>query len=288
MSPHRPARFALLALVVPLLLGAGPCRPAESNDLTAAEAGEALDEVAVSTQALTLTSGSVEITTDFTLGQGLEAAAAEIRDFVESQLPCAAVTVAGATLAIEYGANPGSCTYRGQTYRGTHRVTLVSVEPGAVVVDHAWDDFRNQTLTVTGTARVTWTAGDALQRTVAHDLQWTRLADGRGWTGTGERTQTPLAGGLAEGIREDGDRSWTNDRGLWLLDIAGVEARWEDPVPQAGTYTLTTPAGKLLTVAFEREDADTIAVVVAGGARSFTFRVSRAGTVTEPEAGQAG
>jgi len=61
LSKHiRPAVLAFLAT------GVGPCQP---ERLTSAEAREALDEAALSNQALSLISGTVEITTNFTIGQ---------------------------------------------------------------------------------------------------------------------------------------------------------------------------------------------------------------------------
>ena len=57
----------------------------------------------------------------------LEEAAAELGQFVESQLPCAEVTLAQNTLSITYGALEGNCTYQGHTYSGTHAITVSSM-----------------------------------------------------------------------------------------------------------------------------------------------------------------
>jgi hypothetical protein len=60
-----------------------------------------------------------------------------------------------------------------------------------------------------------------------------------------------------------------------------MEIRWSDPVPQAGTYVLSTPFnGKVLTMSFARVDQDTIAVTVTTGRITFHFNVNKAGTVT--------
>ena len=60
-------------------------------------------------------------------------AGAELADFYASQLPCAEVTITGATLTVEYGAN-GVCTHRGQRYTGTHTVTVSRNDESDVVV----------------------------------------------------------------------------------------------------------------------------------------------------------
>ena len=75
---------------------------------------------------------------------------------------------------------------------------------------------------------------------------------------------------------------WSSDTGDWTLGIDGVQMRWVDPVPQAGTYELTTPfEGKTATFTFDRLDEDTIQVTVESGPNSFSFNVNKAGTVTE-------
>ncbi len=241
--------------------------------LTRAEASEALEEAEVAAQASALMSSSVEISTHFTIGMAAEDAAAELRSFVESQLPCAAITLEGATLSIEYGANAGTCVYRGQTYGGVHQISVMRNEMSDVVVSHRWEDFHNGVVTVSGTAMVTWSLADP-SRHVVHELTWTRLADGRAGTGSGDRVQRPLEEGLLSGFSEDGQRSWEGESGTWTLDIDNVEMRWIDAVPQAGSYTLTTPALKVLSLGFVRESATTITVTVSNGAREFTFDVT--------------
>lgn len=240
--------------------------------LTRAEAAEALEEAEVASQAQALTSSSVEISTHFTIGMAAEDAAMELRSFVETQLPCAVITVENATLNIEYGANPGSCVYQGQTYAGVHQISVMRNEMDDVVVSHRWEDFRNQTVSVTGTAMVTWSLADP-SRHVVHEMTWTRLSDGRMGTGSGDRIQRPLEGNILTGFSVDGTRSWEGESGTWTLDIDNVEARWVDAVPQAGVYTLTTPALKVLSLGFERVGATTIQVIITNGARSYDFEV---------------
>ncbi len=240
--------------------------------LTRAEAAAALEESSLSAEATSLMGGSVEITTSFTIGGAVEAAAGEIRTFIETQLPCAEVTLSGATLTVEYGANPGSCTYRGQTYGGTHQITVMSNEMDDVVVTHTWTDLHDDAISVSGSAMVTWSFDDQTRR-VAHTLTWTRLSDRRQGTGTGDRLQRPLEEGLLTGFTESGERTWTGESGVWTLDIDGVEMRWIDPCPEAGTYTLDTPFRKTVTLAFRRATSTSIEVVLTSGAQSFDFTV---------------
>ena len=63
-----------------------------------------------------------------------------------------------------------------------------------------------------------------------------------------------------------------------LLD--GSEMRWTDPVPQAGSWTLTTPEDKVISLEFERIDGTTIGVTASGGDRSIELKVSALGIVT--------
>ncbi len=256
------------------------CLPAGCNpELSLQEVQQALEESAQAEQALTFADGVVEINTHFTIGQAVEAAAEELRAFIQSQLPCAEVTRAGARLTVVYGALPGSCTYHGQTFSGSHSVEVVSASPGNLVVHHAWDQLQNQRLSLSGTADVTWSAAEGSRR-VEHQLSWTHLEAGHQVTGSGDRTMTALPGGIAEGIAVEGGRRWESPRGQWDLDIDGVQVRWVDPVPQAGSYALETPSGGSLGMAFSRVDADTIRVEVSTGRRSYTFLVNRLGGIS--------
>ena len=273
-------RKLIALLTVTFLLLNISCKP-EDEALTAAEARQALEESSLSSQAATLINGTVEISTNFTIGQAVEQAAQELRDFITSQLPCAEITLANATLTIEYGVNGGNCTWHGQTYSGSHSVTINRNDDGDVLVSHAWDELSNQVMSVTGTAKVTWSFAEG-SRNVTHELTWTRLFDGRQGVGSGNRTHTLLPGGIVEGIEINGSRNWEGKAGQWDLDIDGVEVRWIDPVPQAGSYSLLTPFdGKDLTLTFERVDEDTIEVTVSSGSADYSFLVSKLGLIEE-------
>ena len=270
----RRAMAAMIAFsVIQLVPG---CKRTKDDGLTYGQARAALDEAELATEAATLVDGTIEISTSFTIGQAVEAAAQQIRDFVASQLPCAGITLSGGTLSIEYGKNPGNCTFKGNTYSGKHSITVSRNNQSDVVVDHTWTEVSNGKLSVSGTAHVTWSLS-AKSRRVEHTLNWTRLSDGKTLTGSGDRTQTVLEGGLAEGLRIDGTREWKGSAGTWDLAIDGVELRWVDPVPQAGSYVLRTPEDKSLTLSFERVNETKIRVTVESGEKRFQFDVTTLG-----------
>jgi hypothetical protein len=277
---NRPVIGLGLLAALSLSLTACPKDKADGDDnqqvMTQSEALEAVDEASVSAQASDLTAASVEISTNFTIGGAVERAAEELRTFVGSQLPCAEITLTGATLHVTYGKKPGNCLYRGHTFFGETELTVARNDDGDVEVDHTWTDFSNGKLKVSGTAKVTWSLANK-SRHVVHQLTWTRLSDGKTGVGTGDRTQTALNGDVKVGIREDGNRSWEGQRGRWDLSIQGVEMRWADPVPQAGSFVLATPKDKSVTLSFARVDADTIRVTLTGGRGSFSFNVNSLG-----------
>jgi hypothetical protein len=237
-----------------------------------------LEQASDAGQAEGLTSAGVEISTNFTIGEAVKDGAAELKAFIGSQLPCADITVEDATLTVVYGAKDGACSYRGHTFSGTQSISLERNDDAQVLVHHEWTDFSNGVVSLDGTADVTWNLTDKTRR-VQHESHWTNLKSGRTGTGSGDRVQSLLAGGIAEGIQVDGSRSWDGERGHWDLAIDGVQLRWTDPVPQAGSYTLKTPFDKSVSMAFERVDDDTIKVIVTGPRREFSFDVSKLGEI---------
>jgi hypothetical protein len=276
----RPTAFGTLAIATAFTAFLTGC-PREKADgpMTQAEAREALEESSVESQAAALTTNTVEISTNFTIGKAAGEAAAELKTFIESQLPCAGITLANATLTVTYGAKPGNCTYRGHTFSGQH-IVKVQKNEDEIVVDHEWKELSNGKVKVSGTAHVTWDFGDKT-RQVQHNLTWTRISDNRTGRGTGDILQRTLEGGLAEGIQVDGSRSWTGQNGRWDLAIEGVQMRWVDPVPQAGTYRLASPKGRSLALSFNRIDEDTIEVTIRNDKREFKFNVSSIGAIAD-------
>ncbi len=272
-------RLLTAVLVLPLIVLTG-CPKDQEDTLTLGEATSALEEASLAGQAEGLTSASVELSTNFTIGQAVREGAAELGAFIESQLACAEVTLTEGTLSVEYGAKPGTCTYRGHSFAGTHVIAIERNEDAAVVVQHTWTEFTNGVVTLNGTAQVTWNFQDQTRR-VEHESHWTHNQSGRAGTGTGDRLQSLLPGGLQEGIQVDGARSWEGERGRWDLGIDAVQMRWTDPVPQAGSYSLKTPFGKSVSMAFDRVDDDSIRVTVSGSRREFAFTVSKLGAVAQ-------
>lgn len=270
---------AAASVAIPAFLTGCPDKGDPASEMSLSEAGQALDEAGSEAQASSAVNATIEISTNFTIGQAVEKAAAELKSFVESQLPCADIQLQNATLSITYGAKPGNCIYKGQSYSGKHTITVSKDEQGDVVVEHVWDNLKNQVVSVSGKATVTWNFQDP-SRHVVHDLKWTRLFDGKTGEGTVDEIQKPLSGGVVEGISVDGDRTWTAKTGKWDLAINNVEVRWIDPIPQAGSYELTAPGGKKATLSFSRIDASTIEADLVTGKKTYKFIVDKTGKVT--------
>lgn len=256
-----------------LAIGATACLP--EGEATAAQMRQAMEEIVLTGEAQGLEDGVVEITTSFTLGDGLDSILAEVRAFAESQVPCSQVEMPEpGVLVIDFGDLNDGCTYRGKTYAGVATVSW-EVTDDAVIVEHRYAGITNGHVTLDGDATVTW---QDRSRRVETDLSF--VGDDETLEVSSDRTQTPL-GGWGDGIEVVGTRDWTSARGTWALDIDEVEMRAVDPVPQAGAYSLTTPDEHVLGLAFERVDEDTIAVSMTGGRRDHAFHVTSAGHITE-------
>jgi hypothetical protein len=273
------ASVRLVSCAVALVLVGCP-RDKNEGALTLAEASQALEESTIESQAQALTSDTIEISTNVTIGEAARDAAAELREFIETELPCAQLTLENATLTVDYGVEGDACLYHGHKITGQSRVSVAKNDQDDVVVEHTWTDLSNGLVEVDGHATVTYSLDDP-SRHVVHELTITRLRDGLELESQGDRTQRPLEGGILEGFQVDGTRAWSSRRGDWSLAIDDVEMRWVDPVPQAGTYKLVTPENKELKLAFERKDEDTITVTLAGPKREFVFDVSQTGTAKQ-------
>ncbi|MEZ4265970.1 MAG: hypothetical protein R3F39_06295 [Myxococcota bacterium] len=269
--PNWTGAASWLLAVVTLTAG---CEP-----LTQQEARIAVEEVKLATEAGELVGATVELSTDFTIGEGIERAAQTLAEFAKSQVPCSEITVAPGRVTVNFGSLGDFCTFQGRTYAGEIQWTVESATPGLIVVKHQWTGFRNERAQVDGTATVTWDLG-AATRHVVYDAAWT--VDGREFTGDGELTQSLLepASGIAAGIRIDGARGWTSATGRWDLAIQSVGVRWRDPVPESGRYVLTTPQDKTLTLSFFRVDENTIEATAKNAGRTYTFIVHRLGFIT--------
>jgi hypothetical protein len=275
MFQHAHKLGLFVSFVPVVLLG---CK---QDALTHQEAVDAMTESSVESQASALTSAPIEISTNFTLGSAVEAAATQLHDFLVAELPCAKVTVSGATVTTDWGAAGSGCTYKGLTYSGESSVTIMRTDSSDIEVDHNWTNFSNGVVEVSGNAQVTWSSA-SFSRHVVHQLTWTRLSDNRTGTGTGDRTQTLIdpSQGLLGGFRVDGNRHWTGESGTWDLAITGVEIRLQDPVPQAGTYQLTTPSDKVVSLSFARQTPDVIQVTLTAPKTTFSFDVHETGAIS--------
>lgn len=263
--------LASLALA-PALLALAACdqAPASREELR-----EAVVEVADLGEGLGTQDDIIELTTSFTLGQGVQTAAEEIRDFVHSQVPCSTVTVEPGRVSIDFGELGDACVYRGRTYAG---VVTVDVElPGdGAHVTHTYEGFTGGRVTMDGTADVTWNDGE---RHIVGD--WTFTSDERTVEVDSDRTQIFRRCDDVDAVcvSVTGDRHWTSPRGEWDMTIEDVEARSIDPVPEAGIYTVVNPEGREIGMSFSRVDDDTIQVDITGGRRDITFQVTAAGQV---------
>ncbi len=260
------------------VLAAAACN---QDALTHQEAVDSVTEASLDNQASNVTATPFELSTNFTVGSAVEQAAADLRAFLAAELPCAAVTVQGATVTTQWGASGASCTYNGLKYSGTSSVTVMRTDAATLEVDHTFTNLSNGVVEVSGTADVTWSAA-SVSRHIVHQLTWTRLSDGRSGTGTGDRTQTLIdpAQGILGGIRIDGNRTWTGTSGKWNLAIIGVEVRLQDPVPQAGSYELTTPSDKNVTLSFARQSPSVIEVTLTGPRATYSLDVQETGTIS--------
>jgi hypothetical protein len=269
MTP-KTMNFAL-ALSLLALLPTAACL--EQEGFTRDEAKAALDEATLESQAFALTYDVVEISTNFTMGAAIESAAEELRDWAASQLPCAELTLAGNALTIDFGALGDACVYKGRTYAGIVVIEVTKTSPEETVVTHSWAGFTDGEFTLDGGADVTWSSA-SMSRHVVYDANWTHGGVTRDSNGDVTQTLIDEDLGLAGGIVINGLRAWTGPSGHWGLGIEDIEARGQDPVPQAGRYVLTSPEGKIMQIFFERVSDVTIEVTVKDAKREYTFEVT--------------
>jgi len=279
-------RLALTLAPLPsLLLATALLAPATGCErgMSYAEFREALDEVVLQGEGQAMANDIVEISTSFTIGQGLAEIRDELRAFAESQIPCSTVTLDGDDgLSIDFGELGDACSYNGHTYAGVVSIRL-ELAGDDVIVHHGYAALRNELVQLDGEVDVTWGGG---ARRVVSDLSFvgeTSQGETRELEVQGDRTMTLIDPqlGLAGGVEIEGWRDWQGARGDWHLDIEAVEVRGQDPVPQSGQYVLSNPEDKLVTLSFERLDADTITVTLTSARRERVFEVSSTGEVDE-------
>lgn len=273
----RPHHLLGLTAVIALSSGCG-------ETMTNAEVLEALQESGDSSRGEAAGTEPIEISTSFTIGQAVEAAAEELAAFWESQRPCTTVTWSGAEVTIDYGDLDDSCEFNGNTYGGVAVVAVEDAAVGSIEVSHTWEALNNGDVEVNGGALVTWDGVDQT-RHVTTEHTWTDLEDGREVDVTGDHMWGHVDDelGLLGGLTLDGTRDWVSDTGEWNAEISDMELRLQDPVAQAGTLVVTNPDGKELTMLHERQDEETIRVTITSGVREWVFDINRLGIPQEVE-----
>ncbi len=275
-------RTVYLALT---LVACEPPAPAPMHDW---EQLEALTQAARVQQAEAFAGEVIEVTTPFTLGNGYQAAAEQLREWLESQLPCSTVALTAPpdgypVVSLHLGTLDDACTFHGRTYAGQIDIRLASIDrQGKVVLEHRWIAVTDGEVTLSGDANVTWNQeDDVLTRHVLVSADWTSAA------GTlaveSDLEWRPLSGpDFSDGFVVNGVRDWTDESGRdWSMRADEVAARWVDPIPQSGLLALTNPDNKDAELTFARIDEDTIRVTLTGGESPRLLDVSRYGAVTE-------
>ncbi len=255
-------------------LGLGGCF---GDRISAEELRAAIDAVVVLGQARQAVDDVVEISTSFTIGEGLEAIVEEVRAFLESQAPCTELTVGDSQITVDFGSLTDDCSYRGHTYGG-QVVYSFELAGDEVHVTHDYIAFTNGEVTLDGGADVVWGGG---ARDIETDFTVTGEKVSLNARGDRRMTWVDPVQGLGGGVRIDGDHDWTGPLGHWTMSIDGVEARAQDPLPQAGSYELVTPRDVLATLSFSRVDDDTIEMVFEGPRQRRVYHVNSVGVVDE-------
>jgi hypothetical protein len=238
----------------------------------------ALQESALTAQVDALVADAADQNSRFDIGQGFDNAAQQLAEQLAQELPCAAVTRSGSTLNIVYDAVRADCTWHGRKLAGRHSVRVMRNADNEVSVHHELDDFRDEKLSLTGTADVKWSRTSGSRR-VEHALTFVVLSGSdEGLTGDSEGDSTQLT--LEDGVRINGLRKWRSaERGTYVLEMQAIEQRFADSVPQQGAYELTLPTKDALTFAFGRIDTDNIRVTVQGAQQDLSFVVRADGTI---------
>jgi|GEM_PF-6599870 len=268
-----------------LQLAAACSNAADSGGASVESAEVAVQESALTAQLDALIADAAERNSRFDIGQSLETAAAQLELQLNQELPCAAVTRQGNLLNILYAAKqvPGDdaadsgCFWRGRPLAGQHTVRVMRNADNEVGVHHEFTDFRDSTLSMSGSADVAWSRISKSRR-VLHAVTFAALSGASaGVTGesTGDSTQVTLT----DGVRINGLREWQSSRGAYELDMQAIEQRFTESVPYLGAYELTLPSDYALILAFGRIDTDNILVTVQGAQRELSFVVRPDGSV---------
>ena len=262
-----------------LLLVISAC---ERDYMTHGEALEALDQTAASARGEQATNETNEISTDFTIGAALQAAAEQFAAFWDSQQDCTTTTIEGATVTVDFGDLNDDCDFQGHHYGGIAQITVDSTAPGELQVTHEWFGLDNGDVRVDGGAVVDWSGADQT-RHVHTEHTWTDVADGTTVEVVGDHVQGWIDENLRiwGGITMEGTRDWNTDAGDWHIDMTDLEIRLQDPVAQAGIISLTNPEGRALSLIHERIDDRTIRITLEGTREPLVFDINQLGIPTE-------
>ena len=254
----------------------------ERTYMTHAEAVEALDQTAASSRGEQATNETIEISTDFTIGAALEAAAEQFAAFWDSQQDCTTTTLEGATVTVDFGDLNDDCDFEGHHYGGIAQITVDSTEPGELQVTHDWFELNNGDVRVNGGAVVDW-SGEEQTRHVQTEHTWTDLEDGTTVDVLGDHIQGWIDEDLRiwGGITMEGTRDWSTGDGDWHIDMTDLEIRLQDPVAQDGLITLVNPDGRELTLEHERIDDRTIRITIEGTREPLIFDINQLGIPSE-------
>ena len=271
-------RSVTTGLIFSTLSGCGAPR-----SVTADEALEAIRELNRSSMGERATTHVIDISTDVTLGDRIDAAAERLAEFWDSQADCTTVTVAENLMTVNYGTLDDACVFDGHTYAGVNTVGVMSTTRGALEVEHTYTDFANRDVRVNGAAEVTW-SGDTHTRRVVTTHTWTDLDTGEAVDVDGDHEWGLLTGdSWLEGFTLDGTRDWSSEAGDWSLDMRDVEVRLEDPCPQLGTFQVNLPSGGELELTYTRVDDSTIEARIAGTRRELVFHIDALGIPAQVE-----
>ena len=269
----------LLTAAAILALNTGCLR----DNMTNREVLQALQETADSSRGERATTEPIEISTEFTIGDAVEAAAQQMADFWASQEPCTTVTAEAGLVTVDYGGLDDDCEFEGSTYGGLATIAVDDTTEGQLQVTHTWDALTDGLTQVDGGAVVTWTGQGAVSRQVVTDHTWTDVESGDAVDVLGDHTWGFLNEdeGLDAGLTLEGTRTWFSESGEWNIDMSGLEVRLQDPVAQAGSIVLTSPANKELTLVHERVDDTTIRITLTGARRDWVFDINQLGIPSE-------
>lgn len=270
-DPHHLS--SLVAVSIGTTLGLGACAPDDADDQ---EMRSSIDEAIAVGEAH---DAEIDVL-DLTAGENGGGAPLRrllagpllrdhMRGLIASQLPCSTIeTVDDDALRITFGTATTPCTFRGAQWAGVVTVSYLATDTG-ITTEHELEGVTNGKVELTGTSVVEHTQ---TQRHVVTDFTFT----GRRGTfhAASDRIHTPLADG--SGVHVDGTRDVERPHGTVHVDIVDALVARGDVVPQDGSYVVTAPDGRELTMTFARKDEDTILVTVSG-AHERTFEVDAGG-----------